>query len=131
MNLTIDGEPTGKGRPRFANGHAYTPEKTRDYERYTRILFVAQNRNVKPLEGMVAVNIKAYFGIPKSKSKRQKEDMAIGIIRPTKKPDTDNITKIILDSLNGLAYLDDKQVVDLQVAKWYGKPRVEVEILEL
>lgn len=56
--------------------------------------------------------------------------MLAGIIRPTIKPDVDNIAKVILDSLNGLAYKDDKQIVFCAISKWYGEnPRVEV-ILE-
>ncbi|WP_423739149.1 RusA family crossover junction endodeoxyribonuclease [Clostridium sporogenes] len=54
----------------------------------------------------------------------------MGIVRPTIKPDVDNIAKVILDSLNGLAYKDDKQIVTCGISKWYGEdPRVEV-ILE-
>lgn len=41
-------------------------------------------------------------------------------IFPTVKPDTDNIAKSILDSLNKIAYLDDKQVVKLEVEKYYA-----------
>lgn len=48
---------------------------------------------------------------------------------PQKKPDTDNIAKIVLDALNGLAYPDDKQVVELQVLKTYDLDGyVEVEL---
>ena len=50
----------------------------------------------------------------------------------TKKIDCDNLAKIILDSLNGIAYEDDKQVVRLYVEKIYGEhPRVEVELKEV
>lgn len=53
-------------------------------------------------------------------------------ISPTVKPDTDNIAKSILDSLNGIAYLDDKQVIRLTVEKWYAEvPSVSVEIKEV
>ena len=53
-------------------------------------------------------------------------------IYPTTKPDTDNIAKSILDSLNGIAYLDDKQVVDLRVRKQYAEvPGVSVWISEV
>ena len=49
------------------------------------------------------------------------------VIRPTKKPDVDNITKSILDSLNGIAYKDDSQVTGLEVMKEYGEiPMVRV-----
>lgn len=53
-------------------------------------------------------------------------------IYPTTKPDTDNIAKSILDSLNKIAYLDDKQVVDLRVRKRYAEvPSVSVWISEV
>ena len=52
-------------------------------------------------------------------------------IRPTKKPDTDNIAKVICDSLNMIAYHDDAVVVDLSVSKYYGEiPEVRVKIKE-
>jgi len=53
-------------------------------------------------------------------------------IYPTIKPDTDNIAKSILDSLNGIAYKDDKQVVMLTVEKRYDEiPSVSVWISEV
>ena len=53
-------------------------------------------------------------------------------ISPTIKPDTDNIAKSILDSLNGIAYKDDKQIIRLTVEKWYAEvPNVTVEIKEV
>jgi Holliday junction resolvase RusA-like endonuclease len=55
--------------------------------------------------------------------------MLKGIIRPTKKPDIDNVAKIILDSLNCICYKDDTQIVSLIVNKYYSQePRVEVVI---
>ena len=49
--------------------------------------------------------------------------------RPTKKPDLDNIIKAIADSLNGIAYKDDAQIVELKSKKFYSDtPRVEVTI---
>ena len=53
-------------------------------------------------------------------------------ILPMVKPDTDNIAKSILDSLNGIAYKDDKQVVELIVYKFYNDvPYVNVTIEEI
>lgn len=55
--------------------------------------------------------------------------MLQGKILPTKKPDCDNIAKIICDALNGVAYDDDKQIVALKVTKIYSdEPRVIVWI---
>lgn len=54
------------------------------------------------------------------------------VIRPTKKPDMDNIIKIIADALNGIAYYDDSQIVDTAVRKFYSdEPRVVVKISEV
>ena len=50
-------------------------------------------------------------------------------IRPTKKPDLDNVAKLILDSLNNVAYKDDSQIVMLKVEKFYGEiPRMEIDL---
>ena len=51
-------------------------------------------------------------------------------IRPTTKPDVDNCAKAILDALNGVCYLDDRQVVDLRVEKYYtgGNPYLEISV---
>ena len=56
--------------------------------------------------------------------------MLMGDIRPTKKPDTDNVAKSILDACNKIAYDDDSHVVELFVEKWYSdEPRVVVELI--
>lgn len=83
------------------------------------------------MEGAVRAEITAYYGIPKSASKRTRADMLSRYIRPAKKPDLDNVAKIVLDSLNGLAYKDDAAVVELVVEKFYSEtPRVEVRLVE-
>ena len=85
-----------------------------------------------PKEAMLDMRIKAYYRIPKSASKKKRAAMLAGEIRPTKKPDMDNVVKIIADSLNNLAYYDDTQIVDCQCRKFYSEnPRVEVTIINL
>lgn len=78
----------------------------------------------------VAVEINAYFQIPKSYSKKRVQEIAESGEPPSKKPDCDNIIKIILDALNETAYTDDKQVIDVRCRKHYAAPgecgRVEV-----
>jgi len=133
--FVILGEPRGKGRPRFTrDGHTYTDSETRAYEKKVRQAFLAAYplREPFPKGEPVRAVMTAYYAIPKSESKIKRELMATGYIRPTKKPDTDNIAKIVLDSLNGLAYHDDAQVVTCEVRKYYGiEPRVEVEVKEV
>lgn len=78
------------------------------------------------------MRIIAYYRIPKSQTKRNKELMKKQLLRPTKKPDMDNVVKIIADSLNQIAYRDDTQIVDCQCRKFYSdNPRVEVTIKEV
>ena len=85
-----------------------------------------------PDDAMLDMRIKAYYSIPKSASKKKRVAMLIGEIRPTKKPDMDNVVKIIADSLNQVAYRDDTQIVDCQCRKFYSdRPRVEVTIINL
>ena len=75
----------------------------------------------------------AYFAVPKSYSKAKRLDCVLNNLRPTKKPDADNIAKIILDSLNGIAYDDDSQIVELTVIKEWtdGQERVEFNLYTL
>jgi Holliday junction resolvase RusA-like endonuclease len=126
--LMIPGEPTAKQRPRHGKGYTYTPEKTVNYENLVKMCFMEQGYR-QLLEGPIEAHITAYFGIPKSTSKKKHEKMMLGDIVPTKKPDTDNIAKIVLDALNGIAYKDDSQVARLEVIKFYDEvPRVEVRL---
>lgn len=133
ISLYIPGEAVAKARPRMTrSGHTYTPAKTKNYEAYIKSLFCQEYPHFAPMEGEIAAEISVYSLIPNSKSKKQKALMKSGYIRPQKKPDCDNLAKGILDALNGLAYQDDRQVVDLGVHKYYSdQPRAEVIIREL
>ena len=131
IKLTIPGQPCAKQRPRLGKYTTYTPTKTVNYETLVKQLFIVEHYG-KQLEGALHLTVKAYFQIPKSESKKKKLDMYECGIRPTKRPDWDNIGKIISDALNGLAYHDDSQIVTATVEKWYSdNPRVEVEIQEI
>lgn len=124
FTFEIVGEPQGKGRPRFSTRggfvKTYTPEKTASYENFVKVCYLNKYKGQK-LDGEIIAEIIAYFSIPKSFSKKKRVQAIEGKIMPTKKPDTDNIAKTILDSLNGIAFEDDKQVVALLVKKLYGE----------
>lgn len=132
MKFVIYGEPVAKGRPRFRNAGAfvqtYTPKKTIDYENLVKVSFdMSDDKDY--FMGEVEAVIKTYFSIPKSTSKKKTILMINHELRPTKKPDCDNLAKTILDALNGRAFKDDSQVVSLLVEKYYAEePRVEVEL---
>ena len=132
--LTIPGEPAGKARPRVTrSGIAYTPVKSKNYETLAQELFYTTHGSPM-LAGEVKATIKAFYGLNKSDYGARGLTAAgirklSGQTRPTKKPDVDNIAKMILDSLNGIAYTDDSQVVVLNIEKHYAEnPRVELEI---
>ena len=135
MMYTVYGEPVGKGRPRFARRgnfvSTYTPQKTKSYEDEIRMMAKAAMGASEPLETPITVAIYIRVGIPTSFSKQKRKDALSGIIRPTKKPDLDNVAKCFLDSMNEIVYLDDKQVVNLHVTKVYAEtPAVEVMVKE-
>jgi Holliday junction resolvase RusA-like endonuclease len=133
ISFSVPGEPKGKGRPKFvkSTGIAFTPKETANYENWVKTCFL--NMHQQKIQGDVPLraNITAYFQIPKSASKKERQRMEIGTVLPMKKPDADNIVKIILDSLNGIAYDDDKQVCEVCFRKYYGEPRVDVQIKEI
>lgn len=120
LEFKVPGEPVGKGRPRFvrATGRTYTPEKTERYENLVKLAFIKEYPDVVPIEGPLAVTMIANFSIPKSWSKKKQVLAIAGVLRPTKKPDTDNIAKI-KDALNGIAWIDDAQVVEESISKNY------------
>lgn len=126
MQVILYGEPMGKQRPRVTRHHTYTPAKTVNFETALKLQYMNTNKH-KPVDGAVRMEIYAYFKIPKSISNKKRLLMIAHKIRPTKKPDFDNIAKIVGDALNGIAYLDDKQIVDGKITKWYSdQPRIEV-----
>ena len=129
----MDGQPVGKGRPRFsrASGTVYTPEKTARYEE--RLAWAAQSVMAgRPLlTGGLQVDIEAYMDIPKSKPKTFRAAALAGAIRPTTKPDPDNIAKM-LDALNRVVWVDDSQIVTLNVRKHYSdRPRLQITVREI
>lgn len=128
VEFTIDGKPQGKGRPRLSYGRIKTPEQTVIYENYIKLLYRSTVKEY--FEGPIRLIIKAYYPIAKSDSKKKKEDKLKGIIRPHNiKPDVDNVIKVIADALNGVAYKDDTQIVELSTVKYFSdRARVEVAI---
>jgi Holliday junction resolvase RusA-like endonuclease len=138
ITFSIPGPPQGKARPkvvRIKTGASvtYTPDKTVRYEELTRIRYRAAARGFKFADdAQLGVQITARYPVPKSKSKRVKAAMLSGQIKPAKKPDCDNIVKIVCDALNGIAYRDDAQIVLVQVAKEYDdEPRTFVRLWEV
>lgn len=133
VTFTIVGKPCGKGRPKFARRGeyvtTYTPEKTVNYENLVKLAWM--ERGGEKLHGAIAATIVAHFPIPKSVSKKKRGELQGTWY--TGKPDGDNIAKIILDALNGIAYDDDSQVASQSVMKFYtaDQARTSVMLTEL
>lgn len=147
LNFTVPGIPKGKARPRVVHvapgrSTAYTPPGTVYYENLIRIMFFQAVRHAgldpdspAPLfseRASIGVSITAVFTPPARVSKLRRAAMLSGTEHPHKKPDADNIGKIVLDALNRLAYKDDAQVTALHVVKKYGpNDSLEVRLEEL
>lgn len=116
----VCGKPQGKARPRFSrkSGTVYTPTQTKKYEEFIAMKYRLAHGEKR--KSFVFVDIMAIFPIPKSWSKRDRKEAARGAIFPGK-PDVDNIIKVVLDALNGVAYDDDKQVIAVACQKGYQK----------
>lgn len=129
MKFEIPGEPTGKARPRVTRWGTHNTEKTILYENLVKMCYQEQcgTYTENPIYALVSV----YCGIPKSTPKKNLPLMLKGEIQPCKKPDIDNILKIIFDALNGIAYKDDTQIFEVHAIKRYAEvPRVVVELVE-
>lgn len=132
VTVVVPGLPKGKGRPRFvrASGRVYSPSETVSYEGMLRQIGALEMAGRPPLEGPIALTMQAVFPIPASWSKRKKALALTGEIRPTGKPDIDNLIKVI-DGLNGIVFRDDAQVWRVEASKVYGdRPMLVATFLE-
>jgi Holliday junction resolvase RusA-like endonuclease len=96
-----------KERPKYAAKKCYTPKRTRLWENYVRIIAKRQIPNDYPIKDVKSITIE-FYGV--------------------KRGDLDNYVKSIMDSLNGIAYQDDKQIYRLQ-AEWFSAPREQGHVV--
>lgn len=132
ISFTVYGDPKGKARPKFARignfVRAYNTKKQNATENYVKLAYLEAAKGVY-LTGALSMNIIAYYPIPKSTSKKKRDEMLAGNIRPIIKPDADNCIKNIADALNKIAYGDDKSIVSVNFEKFYDiRPRTEIQI---
>ena len=138
IKFEVPGPPRGKGRPRFTSrggyGRAYTDKKTKEYEalirqRLDEAFNLDQLTHGIPLVEPFELFVWAYMPIPKATNNENRAKMASGRIKPTKKPDIDNIIKVVMDALNGVVYADDNQIVGVQAVKLYSHdPRLVIAL---
>ena len=115
--VTIPLEPKPKLRPRFSvvRGRVFThtPYETKEFENKVAALYLNKTKGGmferhRPLQ----VKITFLMEIPKSFTKKKCADIECGLLLHTVKPDLDNLTKSVLDALNGIAWYDDAQIVN-------------------
>ncbi len=133
ITIEIPVQPVAKGRPRMTrSGHAYTPAKTRAYEKLVKTLATEAMRGRELLVGALSVVASVFMTIPQSWSARKKRLALEGEVLPTGRPDLDNLIKAAVDALNEVVFADDSQIVDLTAMKRYGeKPLLKITIAEV
>lgn len=136
LAIYLPGPPRGKGRPRVRiaskGGRTFpiihTDAKTRNYEGMLRQEANVAMRGAPLLDGPLRVAVHALFPVPASWSRKKRADALSGLVRPTGKPDCDNLGKEI-DALNGIVWNDDSQVVDMRITKSYSeKPSLMISV---
>lgn len=128
VTFHVPGKPQGKARARTfrdsrtGSSMSMTPERTVLYENFIKERYLERCGGVcLESETPVALQVVARFLPPKSISKKHRSAMLEGRELPLKKPDTDNILKVVADALNGVAYHDDKQIVLMSAKKIYSE----------
>jgi Holliday junction resolvase RusA-like endonuclease len=131
VEFTVPGKPRGKQRHatnRFT-GRNFTPKQTVMKEREVAQLYRLAARGVPLMTGTVRIWVEAVFAVPKSWATVMREAALEGLLSYTGKPDADNILKLVMDALNGVAWVDDSQVHPEKPIRRYGEPeRVEVRL---
>lgn len=119
-NLHLEILPVAKGRPRVGRfGAVYTPAKTRQFEARLRALARDQYKS-DPVKGPISLRCRFFLPKPRTAPRlRQYPDV---------RPDLDNLLKAVMDSLNGILWLDDAQVVDIITGKRYGAPAINISV---
>jgi len=139
VSVVLPGEPKGKGAPRTRivttrtgahYAHIYADPRTQSYEGMLRQVAALAMRGRSPLANALRVRVIAHMSVPTSWSRTRRLAAMSGFIRPTVKPDWENIAKT-LDALTGIVWIDDKQIVSGMIEKFYAaKPQLAVDVWE-
>ena len=134
--FAVPGQPQGKGRARAGKAGAhirmYTPAATVAYEGLIALAAHQAMAGAPLIDGPVMLEVESIFAVPASWSRKRRQQALDGAIRPTGKPDWDNVGKAVSDALNGVIWRDDAQVCDGRSIKRYGEtPCLLVRVAEL
>lgn len=131
-------KPTAQSRPRFARRRrgvvAYEKKEMKVWRVECSKLIKEAFESEELIESPLAIDATFYIQPPKyiSSKKKLKEKLEAEEIFCGKKPDIDNYLKALLDSMTGIVFKDDGQVVECKARKLYSlKPRIEFVIKEM
>ncbi len=127
IELHIQGAPVVWRAPYVGSRGAYSPKAN---EKRIVSEFIRQQYKGEPTDRLLRCDLYFYLPIPKSTSKKKRQQMLDGDIRPTAGGDLTNLRKFIEDCMNGIVYLDDRQIVEGETQKWFDdKPETVVQIM--
>ena len=135
IHFQVEGNPKGKGRPRFSRvgnfTKVYTDKQTLTYEAMIATFAKQAMGGTELIKTPVSVFLYVRLPVPQSYPKKRRDACLSGLEKPCKKPDIDNIAKTYLDAMNGVIFVDDTQVIDLHVKKLYSVVAgVDVMVME-
>ena len=117
--FSCEGTPVPQGSMKVINGHILHSQGSALAVWRSTIALAARFAGAKPLEGAIAIDITFRVRRPRT-VKREFPSVA---------PDLDKYIRAALDSLTGIAYLDDSQVVDIKSRKVYSDtPGADISI---
>ena len=137
LTVHLAGPVVGKGRPKFSRlpgggVAARTPEKTKRYESDVKVAASQQMQGRQLLESPARVHLRVACEIPSGWAAWKRAAALKGDVRPTTKPDLDNVLKGIMDAFNGVVWRDDVYATSVSITKFYDtKPGLTVEVYEL
>jgi Holliday junction resolvase RusA-like endonuclease len=120
--IPILGEPIAWQRPakRLMYGRIITWDKQAKEKEMVRWQ-LRSHWDKDPIAAPVRVDMTFKMSIPKSASRKAREQMLLGKIHHMKVPDVDNIAKFYMDCLSGIVVVDDKQVWSMNVRKVFSE----------
>lgn len=128
ITITIPGKPFAWRRARSNGKVRFKDKATVDQE--ATLQAIALKHFDKPFDGPVEITVRAWFKVPDSWSRKKREAT---IWTPhTAKPDLDNLEKMVGDSWNRIAWLDDSQIAKKDSAKlWADRDQMTIIVRPL
>lgn len=135
IRIEVPGPAVAQGRPRatavFGHVRLYDPPKSHAYKELVKGFAMQAMGQRPPTKRAVSCRLMIYRQIPASDSRHKRDMKASGFIRPTVKPDVDNVFKAVTDACTGIVWHDDNQIVEAHIVKQYSdRPRAVLEVEE-